>query len=232
MQYGIFVRAELNAWQRALPSVTACRCNCRWPERPRYDRGAAGRRQKGRKKFRKPPFLTRPIALPRHDRGVGASHGASKGNEDGGISCCGSGPEPVTGFVGVCSVLLLLLFSPCRAIPTTAAPYADIVVDANSGNVLHATNPDALRHPASLTKIMTLYLLFEQLEAGKLKLDSQLKVSERGRRSSRRPSSACKPGQHDLRSRTPSRAWSRGRPTTPPSSSPKRSPATRTNSPS
>jgi D-alanyl-D-alanine carboxypeptidase len=52
------------------------------------------------------------------------------------------------------------------------------VVDANSGNVLHATNPDAIRHPASLTKIMTLYLLFEQLEAGKLKLDSPLKVSE------------------------------------------------------
>jgi len=61
--------------------------------------------------------------------------------------------------------------------PTHAAPYADIVVDANSGAVLHATNPDARRHPASLTKIMTLYLLFEQLEAGKLKLDSPLKVS-------------------------------------------------------
>jgi len=58
-----------------------------------------------------------------------------------------------------------------------AAPYADIVVDGNSGNALHETNADALRHPASLTKIMTLYLLFEQLEAGKLKLDSQLKVS-------------------------------------------------------
>src|SRR5438876_1351672 len=61
--------------------------------------------------------------------------------------------------------------------PINAAPYADIVVDANSGAVLHATNPDARRHPASLTKIMTLYLLFEQLEAGKLKLDSALKVS-------------------------------------------------------
>jgi len=60
---------------------------------------------------------------------------------------------------------------------SSAAPYADIVVDANSGTVLHSTNPDARRHPASLTKIMTLYLLFEQLEAGKLKLDSQLKVS-------------------------------------------------------
>jgi D-alanyl-D-alanine carboxypeptidase len=62
--------------------------------------------------------------------------------------------------------------------PSQAAPYADIVVDANSGNVLHETNPDARRHPASLTKIMTLYLLFERLEAGKLKLDSQLKISQ------------------------------------------------------
>jgi D-alanyl-D-alanine carboxypeptidase len=76
---------------------------------------------------------------------------------------------------GLCGfVAALLTISSNRG---DAAPYADIVVDANSGNVLHSTNPDARRHPASLTKIMTLYLLFEQLEAGKLKLDSQMKVS-------------------------------------------------------
>ena len=57
-------------------------------------------------------------------------------------------------------------------------PYAAIVVDANSGNVLHNANADSLRHPAWLTKIMTLYLLFEQIEAGKLRLDSRLEVSE------------------------------------------------------
>src|SRR5437660_5811974 len=74
-------------------------------------------------------------------------------------------------FVFVDAVLTL------TADPINAAPYADIVVDANSGAVLHATNPDARRHPASLTKIMTLYLLFEQLDAGKLKLDTPLKVS-------------------------------------------------------
>jgi D-alanyl-D-alanine carboxypeptidase len=76
------------------------------------------------------------------------------------------------GLFGFVAAVLTLLNGPTRA-----APYADIVVDANSGAVLHATNPDARRHPASLTKIMTLYLLFEQLEAGKLKLDSALKVS-------------------------------------------------------
>jgi D-alanyl-D-alanine carboxypeptidase len=56
-------------------------------------------------------------------------------------------------------------------------PYAAIVVDANSGRVLHAANADNLRHPASITKIMTLYLLFEQLEAGRVRLDTQLPVS-------------------------------------------------------
>jgi D-alanyl-D-alanine carboxypeptidase len=56
-------------------------------------------------------------------------------------------------------------------------PYASIVVDANSGEVLQSTNADSPRHPASLTKIMTLYLLFEQLESGRLKLSTPLPVS-------------------------------------------------------
>ncbi len=73
-------------------------------------------------------------------------------------------------------------------------PYAAIVVDANSGSVLHNTGADALRHPASLTKIMTLYLLFEQLEAGKLRLDSRLEVSEHA--SQQAPSKlGLRPGQ-------------------------------------
>ena len=79
---------------------------------------------------------------------------------------------------GVFSVVSVAAFLAQSAIPAAAAPYSDIVVDANSGAILHQTNPDATRHPASLTKIMTLYLLFEQLEAGKLKLDSQFKVSQ------------------------------------------------------
>jgi D-alanyl-D-alanine carboxypeptidase len=55
--------------------------------------------------------------------------------------------------------------------------YASIVVDANSGAVMQATNADSPRHPASLTKIMTLYLLFERLEQGKIKLTTELPVS-------------------------------------------------------
>jgi len=56
--------------------------------------------------------------------------------------------------------------------------YSAIVVDGNSGATLTATDPDGLRHPASLTKIMTLYLLFERLESGKMKLDTEMPVSE------------------------------------------------------
>jgi D-alanyl-D-alanine carboxypeptidase len=56
-------------------------------------------------------------------------------------------------------------------------PYAAIVVDDNTDQAIYEMNADEPRHPASLTKIMTLYMLFEQLEAGKLKLDTQLPVS-------------------------------------------------------
>lgn len=56
-------------------------------------------------------------------------------------------------------------------------PSASIVVDGNSGAVLEQSNPDALRHPASLTKVMTLYLLFERLTAGKIGLNTPLAVS-------------------------------------------------------
>jgi D-alanyl-D-alanine carboxypeptidase len=57
-------------------------------------------------------------------------------------------------------------------------PYSAIVVDGNSGVTLHEASADSMRHPASLTKIMTLYLLFEQFEAKKLTLESELSMSE------------------------------------------------------
>src|SRR3954453_14724750 len=56
--------------------------------------------------------------------------------------------------------------------------FASIIVDGNSGSVLQATNPDGIRHPASLTKIMTRYLLFERLESGKMKLDTEMPVTQ------------------------------------------------------
>ncbi len=56
--------------------------------------------------------------------------------------------------------------------------FSSIIVDGNSGATLSSNNPDASRHPASLTKIMTLYLLFERLDSGKMKLDTEMPVSE------------------------------------------------------
>jgi len=54
---------------------------------------------------------------------------------------------------------------------------AAIVVDGNSSRTLYAHNENELRFPASITKVMTLYLLFEQLEQGRLRLDSDIRVS-------------------------------------------------------
>lgn len=59
------------------------------------------------------------------------------------------------------------------------AKYAGIVVDVKSGKTLYADNADRLRYPASLTKIMTLYMLFGQLESGKVSLNTRLRVSKR-----------------------------------------------------
>ncbi len=58
-----------------------------------------------------------------------------------------------------------------------APPYAALVVDAKTGKVLHADSPDEIRHPASLTKVMTLYILFDELERGTVTLKTPLKVS-------------------------------------------------------
>ncbi|MCC6983409.1 MAG: D-alanyl-D-alanine carboxypeptidase [Bauldia sp.] len=55
--------------------------------------------------------------------------------------------------------------------------YAGIVVDVKTGRTLYADNADSLRYPASLTKMMTLYLLFEDLEAGQTRLTSRITFS-------------------------------------------------------
>ena len=62
--------------------------------------------------------------------------------------------------------------------PASARPiYESIVIDATTGQVLHQVNADTQAYPASLTKMMTLYMLFEALEKGKVRLDTPLKIS-------------------------------------------------------
>lgn len=72
--------------------------------------------------------------------------------------------------------------APAQASPsawTQQPKYAAIVVDAKTGEVLYAKRADSPRYPASITKVMTLYLVMEQLASGKLKLDDRVVISPR-----------------------------------------------------
>lgn len=62
--------------------------------------------------------------------------------------------------------------------PSDAAPFAAIVQDARTGEVLYSENADTRLHPASLTKMLTLYIAFEEIERGNLSLDSIITVSK------------------------------------------------------
>jgi D-alanyl-D-alanine carboxypeptidase len=55
--------------------------------------------------------------------------------------------------------------------------HASMVIDANSGNVLYARDADSPRHPASLTKMMTLYIVFDLIEQGRLDLQARIEIS-------------------------------------------------------
>lgn len=67
-----------------------------------------------------------------------------------------------------------------------ASKYASIVIEAQSGRILHAVQPYQTFHPASMTKLMTLYMTFEALKKGKLTLEQEVPVSEKA---SKQPSS-------------------------------------------
>ena len=94
----------------------------------------------------------------------------------------------------VCLAALCLGVASATAQPAQAAKYAAIVIEEQSGKVLYSRSPDSARYPASLTKIMTLYLLFEELASGRIKMDSKIKMSRLA--ASRSPSKLyLKPGQ-------------------------------------
>jgi D-alanyl-D-alanine carboxypeptidase len=62
-------------------------------------------------------------------------------------------------------------------VSTLAAPYAAFVMDARTGEVLHSRNADTRLHPASLTKMMTLYVVFQAVERGEISLDTVVTIS-------------------------------------------------------
>jgi D-alanyl-D-alanine carboxypeptidase (penicillin-binding protein 5/6) len=89
-------------------------------------------------------------------------------------------------FGAATAVALTTVASPAAAQPVfqqlataSQTKYAAIVVDAKTGEVLYAKRADAPRYPASITKVMTLYLTFEALAAGKIRLDDPVLISPR-----------------------------------------------------
>ncbi|MEL7012426.1 MAG: D-alanyl-D-alanine carboxypeptidase family protein [Pseudomonadota bacterium] len=73
------------------------------------------------------------------------------------------------------AIIWMVVIVPLSAM---AAPYAAFVMDARSGEVLHSRNADTRLHPASLTKMMTLYVVFEAVENGEISLDTPVKISK------------------------------------------------------
>ena len=76
----------------------------------------------------------------------------------------------------------LMVAAGIAAAPTHAEKYASIVVDADSLDVLHESFADAECYPASLTKVMTLYMVFDALKSGELRMDERLPVSSNAAR--------------------------------------------------
>ena len=89
----------------------------------------------------------------------------------------------VTARIGQCirfalGLIILTLALAMLPLGVQAAPYADLVIDARTGEVLHETNADTRLHPASLTKMMTLYITFEAIEHGEISLDTMVTVTK------------------------------------------------------
>ena len=77
-------------------------------------------------------------------------------------------------FAVICLCVSFLLIQPAQANPK----YASIIIEESTNKVLYSRNADKLLYPASLTKIMTLYIVFEELQRGTLSLNTSMRVSK------------------------------------------------------
>jgi D-alanyl-D-alanine carboxypeptidase len=93
----------------------------------------------------------------------------------------------------LCLALALAVSAGLAGAAEARAKFSALAVDARTGDILFSSDADGLRHPASLTKVMTLYILFQEMKAGRLTLDSRLSISRYA--SSRPPTKlGVKPG--------------------------------------
>ncbi|MEM7300478.1 MAG: serine hydrolase [Pseudomonadota bacterium] len=84
-------------------------------------------------------------------------------------------------FIRLFAIIVIATATIAAEFETTSAQarkYSGIVIDANSGKVLYSSSPDSLRYPASLTKMMTLYLVFEDLKAGRISKKTRIRFSK------------------------------------------------------
>mgnify|MGYP003361703455 CR=1 FL=1 len=82
-------------------------------------------------------------------------------------------PIPVLWALALAALLVVMAAAPLRA-----APYAAMVMDGRTGEVLHSRNADTRLHPASLTKMMTLYIAFEAVRNGEITMDTVVRISQ------------------------------------------------------
>ena len=89
-----------------------------------------------------------------------------------------AGRRKVPGRVGLylITAIWLVVLVPMSAM---AAPYAAMVMDARNGEVLHSRNANTRLHPASLTKMMTLYVVFEAVQNGEISMDTKVRISKK-----------------------------------------------------
>jgi D-alanyl-D-alanine carboxypeptidase len=80
--------------------------------------------------------------------------------------------------LAVAALTLVMMTSFSVSVAQAAPKYAGVVIDAKSGKVLYSEDADSLRYPASLTKMMTLYMVFEALEAGRISLSTKVPMSK------------------------------------------------------
>ena len=88
-------------------------------------------------------------------------------------------PFTVRQVVSGLAVLLIAVAVLLAGAKSSEAGYASIILDADTGEVLRSRNADTRNYPASLTKMMTLYMLFEELDTGRMQLSDKLAISKR-----------------------------------------------------
>ncbi|MEP5376264.1 MAG: serine hydrolase, partial [Hyphomicrobiales bacterium] len=74
------------------------------------------------------------------------------------------------------ALLCVVVLTPLVA---AAAPYAEVIMDARSGKVIQSKNANTRLHPASLTKMMTLYVVFEAVKNGEISMDTVVRISSK-----------------------------------------------------